>query len=89
MDQGIVESVGYDGGSLPKVWVTESFLALDRKAQNQFLEVIYAYYNIADDNFGVTDDLVFRDSLIVKIDDGTVNGKRIATYDPINGIEAH
>ena len=74
--------VSYDGGSLPKVWITNKFLNLDRKTQNNFLSVVYADYNIANDDFGIAENVMFRDSLIRK----SSTGKRIAKYDPFDGI---
>ena len=84
--EGIFQKVGYDGGSLPKVWVTDYFLSLKVKTQNNFLSVVYAYYNIENDNFGVSKDEMMRSSLVLKFDDGTINGRRIGEYDPVDGI---
>lgn len=86
MTRGLIEKATYDGGSLPKVYITDDFRLLDRKQQNQFLEVIYAYYQIEDDDFGVGDDGLYRSSLVLKEDDGTTNGRRVGEYDPIDGV---
>lgn len=83
---GLFLRVGYDGGTLPKVWVSQRFLMLDIKTRNTLLEVVYAYYSIEDDSFGMTADGLMCLPLGVKIDDGTIGGKTIGEYDPVDGL---
>ena len=64
------------------VWVTDDFLAADTRTQNKLLSPIWSYYAIMDDRWGDPR----LDHLIVKWDDGTVNGRRIGIYDPFNGL---
>lgn len=71
-------------GLLPKVWVTEEFLYSSEKAQNETLEVAYAYWMGELDDFG-TNGFVW-DRLVVKIDNGTLLGKQIGYYTPIYGL---
>jgi hypothetical protein len=74
-------------GSLPKVNVTEKFFALDRKTQNKFLGVVYAYWMGKLDDFGQEGDVLAWTPLILKMDDGTPNGRRVGSYNPVNGLE--
>lgn len=74
-------------GSLPKVWVNDSFLFLGETRQNKFLEVAYAYWMGELDSFGLHADGFIRDSLVIKKDNGTLLGRRIGTYNPINGFQ--
>ena len=83
--EGVFEKIGYDGVSLPKVWVTDRFLLLDQKTKHSFLEVVWTYYSIKDDDFGSIG--LFGTPLVVKIDDGTINGKRIGNYEPFDGLK--
>lgn len=76
----------YEGTHHPKVWVTEPFLMLSLKGRNSLLGAVWWYYAIKYDEFGMSADGLFRYPLVVKIDDGTINGKRIAKYDPIDGM---
>jgi len=71
-------------GLLPKLWVTNSFLAADEKTQNGVLSVCYAYWMGRLDTFG--DKGLYYSSLVLLIDNGMINGRRVATYDPANGI---
>jgi hypothetical protein len=84
MAQGLVLTTEYSG-SLPKLWVTSQFLALDEKNQNKFLSVVYAYWVGAREDFGGSG--FFWDGLVIKIDNGTQLGKRIGVYDPIDGVK--
>ena len=84
--RGLFVSVGYDGGTNPKVWIGAPFMSLSEKDQNTYLELVYAYYNIEDDSWGIVDGNPFMsDRLVIKVDDGTVNGKRVGKYDPYSG----
>ena len=69
------------GGSLPKVWVTDAFLAGSTRDQNKVLQPIWVYYRLTDASFGE------HDRLVIKWDDGTINGRRLAVYDPVNGMQ--
>ena len=73
-------------GSLPKVWVNDSFLLLSEKNQNEFLEVAYAYWMDELDSFGMNADGSIRDALVIKKDNGTLLGRRLGTYNPIDGF---
>jgi hypothetical protein len=72
-------------GSLPKVWVTHKFMLSDEKSQNETLSVVYAYWMGELDSFGGSG--FFWDPLVLKIDNGTPNGRRVATYTPEAGIK--
>ena len=80
LSEGLFARVGYDGGTLPKVWVTDAFLAGNTREQNKVLQPIWVYYSLTDNHFQR------HDVLVIKCDDGTVNGRRIGWYDPINGL---
>lgn len=72
-------------GSLPKLWVTKEFLLADEKFQNKTLSVVYAYWVGELDTFGGSG--FFWDSLVLKIDNGTAIGRRVATYTPLTAME--
>lgn len=83
MDQGYwlkTESTG----SLPYLWVTQKFLLSDEISQNKTLSVVYAYWVDELDNFG--DHGFYWDPIVLKLDTGTSLGRRIGTYDPVDGI---
>ena len=72
-------------GSTPKLWVTNAFLLADEKTQNETLSVVYAYWMGEMDMFGGHG--FYWDSIVLKIDNATPTGRRVARYDPINGIK--
>jgi hypothetical protein len=85
ISEGLWERAGYDEGSLPKLWVTQKFLWLDEKTQNNLLNPVYFYFADSDGTFGLNAGSLWADPLVLKIDNGTPLGKRIGTYTPLRG----
>lgn len=71
--------------SLPHIWVTEKFLLLNEIDKNKLLKPIYVYWMGEIEGFGKRN--LYWESCVIKIDNGTIVGKRIGTYNPINGIK--
>jgi hypothetical protein len=67
-----------------KVWVTNAFLLLDEKTQNQFLNVAYCWFMGEDESFGCGD--LFCDPVIIKVDNATPLGRDVGEYEPMKGI---
>jgi|GEM_PF-4549107 len=83
---GVFEKIENDN-SFVEVWVTKTFAGLSEKQQNTFLSVVYAYYQIKDGgSFGISKNPLFRDTIPIKIDNGTPLGRTVANYDPFSGI---
>ena len=64
-----------------KLWITNKFLLLTEKEKNTLLSVPYAY---------IVDELgsdPLSTPFVLKIDNGTLLGKRIGKYNPISGIK--
>jgi len=83
--EGVIKKITSSNQRFPYVWLSDKFIYLDLKTQNQFLEVIWAFYDGEEKDFGI-DEIGIVDVLILKIDDGTITGKRIGTYQPFEGV---
>lgn len=83
MSQGYWERTEISG-SLPKLWVTQKFLASDETSQNTTLSVVCAYWVGERDNFGGSG--FFWDPLVLKLDNGTPLGRQVRTYTPMDGF---
>ena len=73
-----------EANSIPEVWVTDKWLNQSERSQKATLGLAYAYWMCELDTFGFLDDN--WDTMVVKMDDGTELGKRIAIHDPGQGI---
>ena len=69
--QGIFQKVDVPG-TLPKVWVTPAFYALDFEMKQKFISVVYVYYMKQDSRYHI---VILRDSR---------TGKDVGTYSAHN-----
>ena len=74
-------------GTLPKLWITRTFLLLGEKEQNQMLSAVYAYWMDRLAGFGKKRGIKLRESLILMYDNATPAGRRVGQYNPIDGVE--